>query len=93
MKVWKADLLEAILLFVGIWIIIFALIGVVSVSRGVDTRPPVEGMNVVDSVAKLNDSLKVKVNNLDSIKNAKVIEVYSLDNDSVVKLFYELVRE
>lgn len=93
MKVWKGDLLEAILLFIGIWIIIFALIGVISVPKGVDTRPPVEGMNVVDSVTKLNDSIKLKVNNLDSIKNAKVIEVYSLDNDSVVKLFYELVRE
>ena len=89
----KNVILEIILLFFGIWIIIFALIGITSVFDRDNTTSPVEGMNVVDSIATLNDSLKVKVNNLDSIKNAKVIEVYSLDNDSVVKLFYELVRE
>ena len=89
----KNVILEIILLFFGIWIIIFALIGITSVFDRDNTTSPVEGMNVVDSIATLNDSLKVKVNNLDSIKNAKVIEVYSLDNDSVIKLFYELVRE
>ena len=55
--------------------------------------PPVEDMNIIDSVSTINDSLKIKVNNLDSIKNAKVIEVLSLDNDSTVKLFYKLVEE
>jgi hypothetical protein len=42
---------------------------------------------------KYNDSLKIKVDNLDSIKNAKVIEVKTLDDDSTVKLFYRLIRE
>ena len=55
--------------------------------------PPVEDMNIIDSISTINDSLKIKVNNLDSIKNAKVIEVLSLDNDSTVKLFYKLVEE
>lgn len=41
---------------------------------------------------KHNDSLKIKVDNLDSIKNAKVIEVQTLDNDSTVKLFYQLIK-
>lgn len=41
---------------------------------------------------KHNDSLKIKVDNLDSIKNAKVIEVKALDNDSTVKLFYQLIK-
>lgn len=41
---------------------------------------------------KHNDSLKIKVDNLDSIKNAKVIEVKTLDNDSTVKLFYQLIK-
>ena len=41
---------------------------------------------------KHNDSLKIEVNNLDSIKNAKVIEVKTLDNDSTVKLFYQLIK-
>lgn len=41
---------------------------------------------------KRNDSLKIEVDNLDSIKNAKVIEVKALDNDSTVKLFYQLIK-
>ena len=46
-----------------------------------------------DSIKKENDKLILEVNNLDSIKNAKIIEVKSLDNDSTVKLFYKLIRE
>ena len=41
---------------------------------------------------KHNDSLKIEVDNLDSIKNAKVIEVKTLDNDSTIKLFYQLIK-
>ena len=41
---------------------------------------------------KHNDSLRIKVDNLDSIKNAKVIEVKALDNDSTIKLFYKLIK-
>lgn len=54
-----------------------------------------EQPNIVDSkidLIKSNDSLKLEVNNLDSIKNAKVIEVQNISNDSTVKLFYELVK-
>lgn len=43
-------------------------------------------------IQKHNDSLKIEVGNLDSIKNAKVIEVKTLDNDSTVKLFYKLIK-
>lgn len=52
--------------------------------------------NIIETnieLQKHNDSLRIKVNNLDSIKNAKVIEVKTLDNDSTVKLFYRLIRE
>ena len=51
--------------------------------------------NIIETNVELqkhNDSLKIEVNNLDSIKNAKVIEVQKLDNDSTVKLFYELIK-
>ena len=43
-------------------------------------------------IQKHNDSLRIKVDNLDSIKNAKVIEVKALDNDSTIKLFYKLIK-
>lgn len=51
--------------------------------------------NVIEKdveLQKRNDSLRIEVNNLDSIKNAKVIEVKTLDNDSTVKLFYQLIK-
>ena len=43
-------------------------------------------------IQKHNDSLKIEVGNLDSIKNTKVIEVKTVDNDSTVKLFYKLIK-
>ena len=52
-----------------------------------------ENVIVTDSIIKVNDSIKIKVEHLDSIKNAKVIEVQTLDNDSTLKLFYKLVSE
>ena len=52
-----------------------------------------ENIIVTDSIIKVNDSIKIKVEHLDSIKNAKVIEVQTLDNDSTLKLFYKLVSE
>lgn len=54
-----------------------------------------DNSNIVTSdieIQKHNDSLRIEVNNLDSIKNAKVIEVKTLDNDSTVKLFYQLIK-
>lgn len=51
--------------------------------------------NVVDTdiqIVKSNDSLKLEINNLDSIKDAKIIEVQKLDNDSTIKLFYKLIK-
>lgn len=51
--------------------------------------------NIIETdveLQKRNDSLRIEVDNLDSIKNAKVIEVKTLDNDSTVKLFYQLIK-
>ena len=52
-----------------------------------------DDITLIDSLTKVNDSIKIKVERLDSIKDAKVIEVVSLDNDSTLKLFYKLVKE
>ena len=51
-----------------------------------------ENVILTDSIIKVNDSIKIKVEHLDSIKNAKVIEVQTLDNDSTLKLFYQLIK-
>ena len=55
----------------------------------------IKNNNIIEQnieLQKHNDSLKIEVDNLDSIKNAKVIEVKALDNDSTVKLFYQLIK-
>ena len=54
---------------------------------------PVERNSIIDSLTTVNDSIKIKIEKLDSIKDAKVIEVSTLDNDSTLKLFYKLVSE
>ena len=51
--------------------------------------------NIIETDVELqkhNDSLKIKVDNLDSIKNAKVLEVEVLDDDSTINLFYNLIK-
>lgn len=78
------------LLYIGIAQIILALLLLVIVNLS-HTTSPVE-KDVIDSLAHANDSLQSKINELDSIRDAKVIEVYNLDNDSTIKLFYKLVK-
>ena len=51
--------------------------------------------NIIETDVELqkhNDSLKIEVDNLDSIKNAKVLEVEVLDDDSTISLFYNLIK-
>ena len=47
----------------------------------------------IDSLKQENKKIIIEVNNLDSIKDAKIIEVKALDDDSTIKLFYELISE
>ena len=62
-------------------------------SKNGNTTRPVEEIVKADSLIKVNDSIKIVVTDLDSIKNAKIIEVQTLDNDSTLKLFYELISK
>ena len=48
--------------------------------------------NKIDSITKVNKTLIIEVNNLDSIKNAEIIKIKELDNDSTIKLFYKLIQ-
>ena len=79
----------------GCYLVVLAVIIIYNYSRKIinnesDTK---ENVTIADSIIKVNDSIKIKVEHLDSIKNAKVIEVQTLDNDSTLKLFYKLVSE
>ena len=81
-------------LLIVICIIIGFVTGVMTLYKyECDTRTPIDKNVSIDSLTTINDSIKIKVEHLDSIKNAKVIEVQTLDNDSTLKLFYKLVSE
>ena len=80
---------------VGCYLILLAVVIIYTYGRKIINNEDTVKENVIitDSIIKVNDSIKIKVEHLDSIKNAKVIEVQTLDNDSTLKLFYELVSE
>ena len=47
----------------------------------------------VDSLLNTNDSIKVVITYIDSVKNEEIQQVLKLDNDSTLELFKQLVRE
>lgn len=53
---------------------------------------PVEECKI-DSAKEANKVLIIEVEHLDSIKHVKSVEVTTLDNDSTLELFYELIRK
>lgn len=73
--------------------IVGAVIGITVFDGCTKNNTPVENNTIIDSLKTVNDSIKIKVEKLDSIKDAKVIEVSTLDNDSTLRLFYKLVSE
>ena len=94
MDKWEEEGLKVFqrqLMIISVVIVFFAL-GYFFGCRTNNSTPPVEEIVKADSLIKVNDSIKIKVSNLDSIKNAKIIEVQTLSNDSTVKLFYKLIK-
>ena len=72
-------------------IIVISIVCVVNITKYYNKK----NNNIIEKdieLQKHNDSLKFKVNNLDSIKNAKVLEVEVLDDDSTINLFYNLIK-
>ena len=58
-------------------------------NRNIVTSSTIE---YTDSIKKENNKLILEVNNLDSLKNAEIIKIKELDNDSTLMLFYKLIR-
>ena len=79
----------------GCYLVVLAVFIIYNYSRKIinNEEDIKENVIVTDSIININDSIKIKVEHLDSIKNAKVIEVQTLNNDSTLKLFYKLVSE
>ena len=67
-------------------------ISIIAIMSLIDNKKTYTVVEQNVEIQKHNDSLRIEVDNLDSIKNAKVIEVKTLDNDSTVKLFYKLIK-
>ena len=88
----KTKITNTILVIASIFIISCVLYTIYSISHKVLNPSPVKE-NKIDSLTTITDSLKSEVKHLDSIKNAKIIEIYNLDSDSTRKLFYRLVSE
>lgn len=80
------EIIKGALMFFVFGIVIIAIMSLIDNKK---TYTVVE-QNV--EIQKHNDSLRIEIDNLDSIKNAKVIEVKTLDNDSTIKLFYKLIK-
>lgn len=91
MKYITIDRLVCLLLGAWVGVMITALVFCRNFNN--DEHPYKEDTTKIDSLTKVNDSIKIKIEKLDSIKDAKVIEVSTLDNDSTLKLFYKLVKE
>ena len=76
-------------------LLVFIFIDICAIIIGTYYHSKNNNNNIIEQDVELqkhNDSLKIEVKQLDSIKNAKVIEVKTLDNDSTIKLFYKLIK-
>lgn len=58
-----------------------------------EVTTPVEETHIVDSVVTVNHDIKITIENLNKEKNEKIEKVISLNDDSTLKLFYELLHE
>lgn len=76
-------------IFIGV-IIVISIVCAVNITKYYHNKNNIIEKDI--ELQKHNDSLKLKVNNLDSIKNAKVLEVEVLDDDSTINLFYNLIK-
>jgi hypothetical protein len=84
---------QGIVLIITCCIFLFIGFTIGRCTKEFDSSRPVEEIIKADSIIKVNDSIKIKVEQLDSIKDAKIIEVQTLDNDSTLKLFYKLISK
>lgn len=89
MKCKKINKLIITYIIVTLFIILAIVINYL-LFESIQTTSPVGSSNI-DSIVKDNDKLIIEVKHLDSIKNAKSIEIKSLDNDSTLRLFYQLI--
>lgn len=91
----KENLAASIIVVIVLFIIVFITFIITKFDELTKDKstPPVEEIQTIDSLKKVNNTIIIEVEHLDSIKNEKVIKIKELDNDSTAKLFYELLRK
>lgn len=91
----EENLAASIIVVVVLFIVIFISFIITKFNELTKDKstPPVEDIKTIDSLKKVNNTIIIEVEHLDSIKNEKIIKVKELDNDSTAKLFYELLRK
>lgn len=58
-----------------------------------EIKSPIEEIHYVDSLQSRNDTIKAQIEIIKQNRENEIIKVISLDNDSTIKLFKQLVRE
>lgn len=90
--------LDKVLLITIVISFTIVILGIIYHYNNIDNKPNTnlieeQAQVQIDNSIKANDSIKLEVKQLNDIKNAKIIEVSTLNNDSTIKLFYKLVQE
>lgn len=81
-----------IVVYTLITIFVGVLIGILIDVKKYYTSSPVEENDKVKQLTNSVDSIKQVIIILDSVKKDEIQKVQTLDNDSTLKLFYELLR-
>lgn len=72
---------------------ILAIIGLYHILKPHDNPSPVKDIDNTNVMTARNDTIKDRIQTLDSIKYETIQEVLSLDYDSTLNLFYKLVSK
>lgn len=94
-KYFKIIINAIIVLLIIAVIVLFAIITINYFDKP-DTevyQDIIDNDNKIKTIEVTRDSLILKVNTLDSIKNEEINKVKTLDNDSTLNLFYKLINK
>lgn len=85
-NVFACMIISFIIFFIGV------AVGV-DIVKNKQVTVKVENNKKIDSLKEDNKTIIIEVEHLDSVKNEKIVKVKELDNDSTLKLFYELLEQ
>ena len=94
-KYFKIIINAIIVLLIIAVIVLFAIITINYFGKP-DTevyQDIIDNDNKIKNIEVTRDSLILKVNTLDSIKNEEINKVKTLNNDSTLNLFYKLINK